>query len=203
MAVIGFKDWSVVCAAMAAGRQSLILRKGGLIEGREGFQFKHREFFLYPTAYHEQLLKLRDPDSCAVPPATPDDEVVIETAFRLEWSAAVTDWEAARALAPFHLYREEVVRERFDYDDAPGVQIAFGRAYRVDPCWRFPYEARFGGCRSWLNLPENAPDFASLPPSLSDAEHAAQREALTAWAQSFGIQVQESQGSTPALPAAH
>ena len=47
MESIGFKEWAVVCEALGSGRQSIILRKGGIAEGREGFSFKHREFFLF------------------------------------------------------------------------------------------------------------------------------------------------------------
>jgi len=191
MPVIGFKDWSVICAAMAQGEQSVILRKGGLAEGRDGFQFKHRDFFLYPTAFHEQLTKLRNPEGRDLP-AVGDEQVCFFAAFRLEWSAAVTDWEAARALEPFHLYREEVVRERFDYDEAPGLQVAFGRALRVDPAWVVPYQARFGGCRSWIQLPEGGPDLATLRPALSEDRHADLRGDLAAWAAQHGVTLQPS-----------
>ena len=51
----GFKEWAVICRALAIGRQALILRKGGIAEGRAGFAFQHEEFFLFPTWFHEQL----------------------------------------------------------------------------------------------------------------------------------------------------
>ena len=53
-AVTGFKEWLVICRALAAGRQSIILRKGGIAEGRSGFSFQHDSFFLFPTLYHQQ-----------------------------------------------------------------------------------------------------------------------------------------------------
>ena len=55
----GFKEWSLVCDALGRGRQSVILRKGGIAEGRGGFSFRHREFFLFPTFFHEQIAKVR------------------------------------------------------------------------------------------------------------------------------------------------
>src|SRR5213082_2938121 len=54
----GFKEWSLVCDALGRGRQSVILRKGGIAEGRGGFSFRHREFFLFPTFFHEQIAKV-------------------------------------------------------------------------------------------------------------------------------------------------
>ena len=49
-----FKEWAVVCAALASGRQSVILRKGGIHEGRDGFRVDHREFWLFPTRFHQE-----------------------------------------------------------------------------------------------------------------------------------------------------
>ena len=49
----------MVCDALGRGEQSIILRKGGIAEGRKGFSFRHREFFLFPTFFHEQVTKVR------------------------------------------------------------------------------------------------------------------------------------------------
>ena len=157
--VMAFKDWAAVCDAMGQGRQSVILRKGGLAEGRTGFQFKHPEFFLFPTGYHEQFEKMRPGLSGGLQGAGDAGAglVKIRDFFRLEWHATVTDLPAVRALAPFHLYREEEVHERFVYDESPGLQVAFGRAFRMDRPWTLPDQASFGGCRSWISLPPPAP----------------------------------------------
>ena len=49
----------VLVADVGGGEQSIILRKGGIAEGRQGFSFRHREFFLFPTFFHEQVAKVR------------------------------------------------------------------------------------------------------------------------------------------------
>jgi hypothetical protein len=49
-----FKEWAVVVDALLRGEQILILRKGGLREGRGGFQIEHSEFLLFPTLFHQQ-----------------------------------------------------------------------------------------------------------------------------------------------------
>jgi hypothetical protein len=59
MESVGFKEWSLVCDALGRGTQSVILRKGGIAEGRRGFSFRYREFFLFPTLIHEQVEKVR------------------------------------------------------------------------------------------------------------------------------------------------
>ncbi len=164
---VGFKEWALVCAALGDGRQSVIIRKGGIAEGRAGFQFRHREFFLFPTFFHEQLSRTRLTD--AVLPEQLTNEVEIRFYTKIEETREVDDWEKACALEPLHVLNESVVRERFDYGDAPGVQVAFVRVFRVAPAWRFPESPRYRGCRSWIELPEPSVD-SHLDPVLSDQE---------------------------------
>jgi hypothetical protein len=152
MQSIGFKEWALVCAALGEGRQSVIIRKGGIAEERNGFAFRHREFFLFPTFFHEQLTRTRLSDA-ALPEPLPG-EIEIRYFAEVESARIMTNWTDVRALEPLHILRESVVRERFDYDDTPGVHVAFVRVFRLDPVWRFPDEKAFGGCRSWVELPE-------------------------------------------------
>src|SRR6516225_6930416 len=49
-----FKEWAVICRALAEGRQALILRKGGIAEEGGAFAVEHRTFWLYPTYVHQQ-----------------------------------------------------------------------------------------------------------------------------------------------------
>ena len=48
-----FKEWAVICRALASGRQRLILRKGGIAEPGGGFAPEHAEFLLMPTFLHQ------------------------------------------------------------------------------------------------------------------------------------------------------
>ena len=59
MESVGFKEWAIVCEALGRGEQSIIVRKGGIAEGRDGFTFRHAEFFLCPTYFHEQVENTR------------------------------------------------------------------------------------------------------------------------------------------------
>ncbi len=171
----GFKDWSLVCTALGTGRQSIILRKGGIAEGRDGFRFKHESFFLFPTQYHQQAERVR-PEVMAglsVAPPALEGTVAIRYFFAVNWAWWIDDWAALQRLESFHVWREEVVRERFEYDDQRGLQCAFGRVYRLAPEWTFPDRPSFGGCRSWITLPEYPADANTLQPVLTDAAHAA------------------------------
>src|SRR5437867_762317 len=138
MESIGFKEWSIVCEALGRGRQNIILRKGGIAEGRDGFSFQHQEFFLFPTWFHEQPEKVRDSD-LEVEEASAD-KIEIKFFAKLELVRVVTSWPAVEALTPLHILRPEVVQERFEYDRAPGVHVGSVRIFRVIPGWTLPNE---------------------------------------------------------------
>ncbi len=171
---VGFKDWSLVCDALGQGRQSLILRKGGIAEGRQGFRFKHEVFFLFPTQYHQQAERVRPEELPSLQRTVPAPEgtVAIRYYFVMEWAEWLDDWQTVAQLEPFHVWREDVVRERFDYDEQRGLQCAFGRVYRMEPAWTFADRPSFGGCRSWITLPDFPADDHFLEPVLTDAAHA-------------------------------
>jgi hypothetical protein len=179
----GFKEWSIVCEALGRGEQNIILRKGGIAEGREGFSFRHGEFFLFPTWFHEQPEKVRKSagwtdssrgESDLELPEPNADRIDIKYFAKLESSHLIASWQLAEALEPFHILQANVVRERFEYDQALGLQVALVRIFRIRPTWTIVNEKKYGGCRSWVNLPE-PPKGLRFEPVLSDTEHAACR----------------------------
>jgi hypothetical protein len=172
---VAFKEWAVVCEAIGSGRQSIMLRKGGIAEGRDGFAFKHREFFLFPTWFHEQLSKTTLPLGTTLPSQL-DCEIEIRYAVTLEWSRLVTDAGRLPSLREFHILHDSVTEERFRYDETPGIHVAFVRGFRLESPRLLPMQKNFGGCRSWLDLPDLGD--TRLVPVLTDEEHSARRSAL-------------------------
>lgn len=168
---IAFKEWSVVCEALANGRQSLILRKGGIHEGRRGFRFEHDQFALFPTRFHEQEQGVRPPELPAGWQApegeyTVGDPVKINSWAILEQVWTVTDWDKIAALSELHIWTEESIRERFSWaqseGDPPALNVALVRVHTLESAWEFNYERGHGGCRSWLSLDGE-------PPAIGDA----------------------------------
>jgi hypothetical protein len=166
MESIGFKEWSLICDALGGGEQSVILRKGGIAEGRGGFSFRYREYFLFPTFFHEQIGKVRNAPA-ELP--TPKSEIEISFFAKVERAVCIRSLEMAKALAPLHVLTPEVVQERFGYK-GEGLNAAFVRVFRLELPWCFPNEKRFGGCRSWVELPE--PPRLTMRPVMDDAAHA-------------------------------
>jgi hypothetical protein len=169
-----FKEWALVCQALGSGKQSLILRKGGIAEGKGGFGFDHSEFYLFPTWYHGQIGKVRIPE--AVLPVQDPELVTLSHAASVEWSGRIADLKTVRRLESLHVLTHALVEERFVYDTGTGslggtgINAAFVRVYRLEPAVTLPMRNEFGGCRSWIEIPGIGP--SAMVSVLSDEDHA-------------------------------
>jgi hypothetical protein len=176
---IAFKEWALVCDALGRGEQSLLLRKGGIAEGAQGFGFEHREFYLFPTWFHAQVEKVKT-EHLVLPEQDPD-LATLSYAASIEWSGRIDDREAVQRLHELHVLEDSVIEERFAYspgkEEKPGIHVAFVRIYRLEPPVTLPMEKGFGGCRSWIELPEITPE--ALVSVLSDEEHERRRESFS------------------------
>jgi hypothetical protein len=173
---IAFKEWALVCASMLRGETSLIFRKGGIAEGRDGFRFQHDRFFLFPTFFHEQADRLR----IDVPVTEPEPDLVTFSAYvHVEFTHWIEDLSSLELLADLHILKPEVLEQRFAYDDPKGLHLAMIRVFRVAPVWSLPFEKSYRGCRSWIQLPEPPAELA-FTPVISDSEHAARVQRVTA-----------------------
>jgi hypothetical protein len=154
---IAFKEWAVVVDALGRGDQIIILRKGGISEGRGGFQIEHERFFLFPTLFHQQRESVQPAAQARYDALAPK---LSPSAVRLEFFAEVSDWkfldslESALRLRGQHIWREEVIRERFDWGKAKSIYAMAVRVFRLPLPVELPMRADYGGCKSWVDLDE-------------------------------------------------
>jgi hypothetical protein len=163
---IAFKEWAGVADALGSGRQSLILRKGGVSEGPSGFQPEHRAFWLYPTFVHEAEQGLRS----AVRPGlveTPG-EVSIESLAVVDWLGRIERVEQLASLVDYHDWTEASVLGRFHYR-TPGLWVMVVRVYRRGEPWRSAIRPADLGCKTWVPL-ETPPPTSVLVAVLDDEE---------------------------------
>lgn len=174
-----FKEWAFVCAALASGRQTLILRKGGIHEGREGFRVEHREFWLFPTGFHQQRDEI-------IPEAWPLLEVLqsrgephgheLDLYAVVEDVQQVLDRAALARLSGRHVWSESTVEQRFHYR-SPGLFALTVRVYRLPMPFEIADSPHFAGCKSWVDLPTALPT-SGLQPVLDDATFICQRREI-------------------------
>jgi hypothetical protein len=175
----GFKEWTLICEALGRGEQSIIIRKGGIAEGRAGFRFQHEEFLLFPTLFHEQVAKLKLPPSTLLPSTLDDGRHEIRLHARVEWTRDVNDLDLARRLAPFHLWQDSEIEKRFHYEEEKGksgVSVALVRISKLSEPFVFPDSPKYGGCRSWITLPDLPPDITAVSVLDDETHRARERE---------------------------
>ncbi len=177
---IAFKEWAVVCGAMAAGAQSLFIRKGGINEGRDGFRISHDEFWLYPTQFHQEndaIITSAKPYWEAVRDSIPPvNQVPISLYCTVSDAHEVVDLDCLHRLAGLHILSEKIVEQRFLYRQ-PGVFVIVTRVYRLPTPFAVTETATMAGCKSWVEL-QDAFSTAGLTPVLSDEEFAERRDAI-------------------------
>jgi hypothetical protein len=172
---IAFKEWAVVVDALGRGDQILLLRKGGISEGRGGFQVEHPQFLFFPTLFHQQRQSVLsgaqsrfDQIAPYLPPAG---------RVRLELVATVASWRSLHSLAAVerlrgqHIWRDEVIAQRFEWGRSNDLFAIACRVHRLTAPVELPMLGGYGGCRSWVELERDVATIGAMP-VLSDQQFA-------------------------------
>lgn len=171
-----FKEWAVVVDALIHGRQVVILRKGGIHEGKAGFQMEANRFWLFPTQFHQQgesVIESAWQRFQAVQSASDcEQKVNIQAMAKIAQSWELEDWSRIARLAGQHIWRESVVKERFEWGRKKALFAWIVRVYRLERPISIPVIAKYDGCRSWIHLDPPMPSEEGLIPVLSDADFA-------------------------------
>ena len=165
---IAFKEWAAVCRALGDGRQTLLLRKGGIAEAGGAFRPEYDRFWLYPTHFHERQQPGLKPDAGDAGIDCPPGAVRLGHFVEVPEVLDLDDLDAALRLDPLHVWTAEVVRQRFHYR-SPGLFVLPARVYRVTNPVSVPERPEYAGCKSWVPLDRPVEELPAEP-VLSDAE---------------------------------
>ena len=179
-----FKEWAVVCQALAAGQQALILRKGGMVEEGGEFRPDHPEFLLFPTYAHQSLDSVVGDARSLLEKVAAEEPEVGEVVLRhyavVADALRVKNLPSVLRLRGQHIWSDEVVEERFHrWRDA--IYALVVRVYRLPQTVTLPLEEDYTGCKSWVELSRDVPVEGSSPVLTDDQfafKHSAIRAAL-------------------------
>ena len=163
----------MIVDALGRGEQIIILRKGGISEGRGGFKVEHPRFLLFPTLFHQQ----RD----GVVPAAqnrfdelarnfpPPDRLRLEFFAELASAERLDSPSQAEALRGQHIWRDDVIAGRFDWGREQAIFALAVKVFRLPRAIELPLSPAHGGCKSWVEL-ENEIATDEAKPVLAPAE---------------------------------
>ena len=160
MNMLALKEWSIVCRALENGRQSILLRKGGILEYKEGFEISQKIFLLYPTLEHqsreylqqdylqeiELLLKNNGPNF------DQDKINTITILARIEGMQEFNDETKLSKLEKYHIWNEKYVNMRMSYNPKKPMNALLLRIYKLPEPISVKVNPEWAGCKSWINI---------------------------------------------------
>lgn len=164
------KEWATVVQALEAGDQTVLLRKGGILEAASGFVVESKKFLLFPTFEHQspenikpQYHKYLDFVTGHKPHEGQNDitsyaEVIAE--------ADITSEEKINRLSEFHIWSDSYIKTRRNWMPQKAMKAVFLKTYKLEK-FGTPLKPEYQGCKSWIDINAN---IESGKPVLSESE---------------------------------
>lgn len=173
--VAALKEWAIVCKAAEEGKQVLLFRKGGIMEYRNGFELKHKNFFLFPTfehqsmdsirnEYREKLKNLDNPHSTTKDkhnssnsstknnPDQTQNTTDIDLFVEITYFNEINDISKLEKLGKFHIWNNDYAKMRFNYNPKKPLYLILLRTYKLNDTIKINNKPEWAGCKSWIQL---------------------------------------------------
>ncbi len=152
------KEWSTVIGALEAGEQTVLLRKGGILETASGFNVESSRFLLYPTWEHQSAENVREPFRRHLDRKRPEEGTNrISSYAEVLAEADVSSDEAVRGLEPFHVWSRRYIEARRNWEPERPIKAVYLRVFRMDEPATIPVLPEYSGCKSWLEMDRSIP----------------------------------------------
>jgi hypothetical protein len=151
------KEWSAAVHAMLQGRQTVLLRKGGIHEKR--FTVDSPHFLFFPTVAHSHAQRVRPEYRQLLAPAAADSseaELVLRAGAKVVAAVEVTQPEGLEDIASLHIWTADSVRaDRLDFRPKHRLTVLVVQVSPLAEPERLRRAAEYAGCTSWVQLPVN------------------------------------------------
>lgn len=155
---LALKEWGAAVHALLAGRQTLLLRKGGIHEKAFVAPEDGGGFVLFPTVAHSHRDRTRPEhhDLLALGEAdATDDAVVVRCGIGVVATVEVARPAALPELSDLHIWTDDSIRrDRLEFRPKHALTALVVRGVALPEPVVVPRSPDHGGCRSWLALPE-------------------------------------------------
>jgi len=151
------KEWGAVALALLEGRQTVLLRKGGIHEKR--FEVGRDRFVLFPTVAHSHVERVRPEHRDLVERGMGEVDAeagtfVVRCGVSLVDVVAVDRPEGLAAIQDLHIWTaDSVLSDRLQFRPKQALQVLVVRAVALPKAVPLPRLEEYGGCKSWVDLP--------------------------------------------------
>ena len=168
--VAALKEWAIVCKAAEDGNQVLLFRKGGIMEYRNGFELKHKNFFLFPTFEHQSVESIREEykkefenltkqhEQKDLNSTVPNDSQIfqdtttINSFVEISYFNEINDINKLEKLEKFHIWNLDYVKMRFNYNPKKPLFLVLLRTYKLKDAIKIHNKPEWSGCKSWIQI---------------------------------------------------
>ncbi len=160
--MIALKEWAIVCKALEEGRQTILLRKGGIMEYREGFELKHDKFMLFPTFEHQSKDSIKQDyhkkfDSLTLENNAEKEYIDLNLFGSVMDVKEIKNKEILKKLYTYHIWNEQYVDFRMNYNPSKPMSVLFLRVYKLKEPLKVNIKKEWAGCKSWVNMDDQIP----------------------------------------------
>lgn len=153
------KEWATVVKALETGNQTVLLRKGGILETTSGFQVESKKFALFPTFEHQDNSSLKSQFYqylSDVREQKPKDGTIRITSFaEVLDEHDVSSMEKLEQLSSFHIWSDSYIVERMNWMPQKPMKAIFLKVCQINPI-EIPILPEYHGCKSWIELNVNS-----------------------------------------------
>ena len=153
------KEWATVVKALENGDQTVILRKGGILETDSGFKIESKKFLLFPTFEHQELKHIKSPFHKyleQVKNNQPQNGTNEITSYAEVLDEVDISSDKIHELSNFHILSDSYIQERQNWMPEKPIKAIFLRVFRI-PEHKIPLKSEYQGCKSWININEEIP----------------------------------------------
>ena len=141
--------------ALLDGRQTVLLRKGGIHEKR--FAVTASRFLLFPTVAHSHTERVRPEHRDLLAAAAADsteDQLMLRAGATVIAAVEVRRPEAIDEIESLHIWTAESVRaDRLDFRPKHRLTVLVVQTYPLVEPVRLDRSPDYAGCKSWVPLP--------------------------------------------------
>lgn len=179
--MLALKEWSIICKALEDGNQTILLRKGGILEYKKGFEIRQKSFLLFPTLEHQaeeylQSKYLQTYDLLLKGNKFQDTQNKTNTLLvlaRIEAIQEFNDPQMLPKLEKYHIWNEKYVNMRMNYNPKKPMNALLLRVYKLPQPISIDVNPEWAGCKSWIDIDiaeKYGNQFGSVPKMFEQSE---------------------------------
>lgn len=154
----GLKEWATVVKALESGDQTVLLRKGGILEVASGFIVESKKFLLFPTFEHQTYDNLKPQfhnyfDIAMTQKPKEGQNKITSFAEVLAESDVLSD-SKIKQLSQFHIWSDSYIETRRNWMPDKPMKAMFLKVFKI-PEFEIPLKSEYQGCKSWIDINAN------------------------------------------------